>query len=142
MKKHIIYWIKHFKQDKKFGHLRFKLLEDKGYGGYPPFDIDESLVDKVKLDDFVKIEKNRIPFFVGTPISGINPWINKIPNFFNGPKIIAILGRSSFNSECGGLSIEKVYKDNKRKWFRLARFENRESCVNLEFKTRKSMKRL
>ena len=143
MNKHTIYWIKHFKQDKKFGHLRFKLLEDKGYGGYPPFDIDEYLVDKVKLDDFVKIEKNRIPLFVGTPISGINPWINEIPNFFNEPKIIAVLSRSSFNSRIvAGLSIDKVYKDNKRKWFRLARFENREGCVILEFKTRKSMKRL
>jgi len=144
MKKHTTYWIEHFKQDKKFGHLRFKFLEDEnGYGGYPPFNIDESLVDRVRLDDFAKIEENRIPFFVGTPISGINPWINKIPNFFNRPKIIAVLGRSSFNSNVvGGVSIYKVYKDNKRKWVRLAHFENREACVIIEFKTRKSMKRL
>jgi hypothetical protein len=60
MKKYTTYWIKHFKQDKKFGHLRFKRLEDKEYGGYPPFDIDESFVDKVGLEDFVKIEKERI----------------------------------------------------------------------------------
>jgi hypothetical protein len=130
MKNHTTCWIKHFKQDKRFGHLRFKFLEDNGYGGYPPFDIDESLVDKAKLDDFVKIEKNRIPFFVETSRFGINPWINEIPNFFNGPKIIAVLGRSSFNSKIvGGLSINKVYKDNKKEWFKLARFGNWEGKI-------------
>ena len=141
MKKHTTYWIEHLRQDKKFGHLRFKLLEDKGCGGYPPFDIDQSLIDKVKLDDFVKIEKNRIPFFVGSQF-GINPWIDKIPNFFNRPKIIAVLGKSLLSGHVAGLSIYKVYKDDKRKWVRLAYFENREGCVILEFKKRKSLKRL
>ena len=130
MNKYATYWIKHFKQDKKFGHLRFKLLKDKGYGGYPPFEIDESLIDKVKLDDFVKIEEKRIPLFVGAPIFGTYPRVDKIPNFFNEPKIIAVLGRPSFNSKIVfGVSIYKVYKDDKKKRFRLARFENMEGKV-------------
>ena len=141
MKKYTTYWIKHFKQDKKFGHLRFKLFKDKRCGGYPPFDIDESLIDKVRLDDFIKIERHRSPFFLGTQF-GIYPRIDKIPNFFNRPKIIAVLGKSLLSGHVAGLFIYKVYKDNKRKRFRLAHFENREGCVILEFKKRKSMKRL
>ena len=126
MKKHTTYWIKNFKQDKKFGHLRFKLLKDKGY---LPFDIDKDLVDKVGLDDFVKIEENRIPFFIGTQF-GIYPNIDEIPNFYNNYKLIGILGKSILSGCVAGLSIYKVYKDNKRKRFRLAHFENRKSSLS------------
>lgn len=130
MNKYATYWIKHFKQDKEFGHLRFKRLEDKEHGGYPPFYIDESLLDKVGLDVFVKIENDRIPFFVGAPLFGINPRPDEIPNFFNGRKIIAVLSRSSFNSKIvAGLSIYKVYRGDKRDWLKLARFGNMEGKI-------------
>jgi len=120
MKKHTTYWIKHFRQNKEFGHLRFKLLKDKEHGGNPPFDIDESLIDEVGLDDFVKFEENRIPFFVGTQ-HGIYPRIDEIPNFYSEDKIIGILGKSLLSGHIGGLSIHKCVGKER---IEIVRFEN------------------
>ena len=120
MKEHTTYWIKHFKENKEFAHLRFKRLKGKVYGGYPRFDIDESLIDDVELDDFVKIEKNRIPFFIGSQF-GISPIMDKIPNFYNGDKIIGILGKSLLSGSVAGLTICKCV-GNKR--VKIVHFKN------------------
>ena len=120
MKKHTTYWIKHFRQNKEFGHLRFKLLKDKGHRFYPSFDIDESLIDEVELNDFIKIEENRIPFFIGHQF-GISPSINKIPNFHSEDKIIGILGKSLLSSLVSGLTI---YKCVGKQRVKIIRFKN------------------
>ena len=117
MKEHTTYWIKHFKENEEFGHLRFKLLKD---GPYPRFDIDGSLIDEVELDDFVKIEENRIPFFIGSQF-GITPIMDKIPNFYNGDKIIGILGKSLLSGSVAGLTIYKCV-GNKR--VKIVHFKN------------------
>lgn len=121
MKKHTTYWIKHFRQNKEFGHLRFKLLKDKVYGGYPSFDIDESLIDEVELNEFIKIEENRIPLFIGHQF-GISPSINKILNFYSGDSIIGILGKSLLSGVVGGLTI---YKCVGKQRTQIIRFENK-----------------
>ena len=99
-------WITKFRNDDRSCHLRFKILES-GFGGYPRFEIDEELIDKIGLEDFIKNENNRIPFFVGTQM-GIYPQINSIPGFYNGDKIIAILGKSVLSGHVAGLRIVMI----------------------------------
>ena len=97
------YWIVKFLKDPVYGRNRFKILDS----GYPQFEITESLVDEVGVDEFSFIEKNRIPLFIGTPF-GIFPVVNEIPDFFNGEKIIAILSKSLFSGHVAGLSLYRI----------------------------------
>ena len=83
------YWIKKFKNEQHNGKKRFKRLDKD----YPPFEIDQSLIDIVEMEEFIKIEEQRIPLFIGSQF-GINPKIDDMPEFFNGRKLIAILGKS------------------------------------------------
>jgi len=95
------YWIKHFKLNPEYGHLRFKKL-DNGFSGYPPFEFDETLIDEVDLNTFIKKEETRIPLFIGTPM-GLYPLLYKIPNFLTEDKIVAILGKSLLTGHVAGL---------------------------------------
>ncbi len=105
MKKHNQIWFFKFKLNIEFGHLRLKCLAP-GYGhGYPPFDLDKKYYDTVDIETFNKIEEDRIPLFVGLPIAGVNPKMERITGFFNGRKLVGVLGRSSFSSLVGGFSI-------------------------------------
>lgn len=106
MKPYTTYWIKHFKQNPEFGHLRFKKLY-KGFSGYPPFEIEESLIDEVDIDTFIRLEETRIPLFIGTQM-GIYPQLYKIPNFLTEDKIIAILGKSLMSGHVAGLRIYQI----------------------------------
>ena len=112
------YWIEKFKVDAVYGAKRFKKLDV----GYPSFDIDETIVDIVNLDDFIKIEDNRIPLFIGSQF-GIKPDINKLSGFFNGEKEIAILNKSMLSGVVSGLGIfqihddDTVFKNNEVKFF-------------------------
>ncbi|HEY5124363.1 MAG TPA: hypothetical protein VIK14_11570 [Ignavibacteria bacterium] len=90
----------------EYGHLRFKKL-DKGFLGYPPFDIDKNLIDEVDLDTFIKNEETRIPLFIGTQF-GLYPWFYEFPDFYNEDKIIAILGKSVLTGHIAGLRIIKI----------------------------------
>ena len=96
-------WLNHFFDDEKFGAIRFKCLDK----GYPRFDFDDKLIDIVSDFDFSKIENNRIPLFIGSQF-GINPRINEISDFFNGDKIIAVLGKSLLSGCVAGLSIYRI----------------------------------
>ena len=100
------YWIRHFKQNPEYGHLRFKKLDKVKYG-YPPFDIDESLIDIVDLETFTKVEDNRIPLFIGTQF-GLYPWFYDYAEFYKDGKIIAILGKSVSSGHVADLRIIKV----------------------------------
>jgi hypothetical protein len=96
-------WIAKFKKDERFGHLRFKKLEK----GYPLFDIDEDLIDVVDPDVFNQIEKNRLPFVVGSQF-GLNPRIHDLEGFFNGDKYIAVLAKSLLSGTVNGLHIYHI----------------------------------
>jgi hypothetical protein len=109
------YWIKHFKDNPEYGSLRFKKL-DKGFYGYPPFDFDETLLDVVDLETFIKIEKCRIPLFIGTQF-GLYPWFYEFPDFYNEDKIIAILGKSVLTGHVAGLSIYRIPAQSKHSCF-------------------------
>ena len=102
-------WIKNFKNDQEHGQKRFKRL----CKGYPPFEIDEALIDVVEFEEFIKIEEQRIPLFIGSQF-GINPRIDKIPQFFNGEKVIAILGKSLLSGHVTGLSLHQIGKNDKK----------------------------
>lgn len=123
MRPQTTYWIKHFKGDPEYGHLRFKKL-DHGLGGYPPFDIDENMIDKVDIQTFVKVEVDRIPLLITTQF-GIFPWFDDISLFLKEEIIIAILGKSLLSGHVAGLGIYKLpvcsFLIDKRK---LAYFEN------------------
>jgi len=97
------HWIKHFRNNAKYGHIVFKKLH-QGFCGYPPFYIDESLTLEVDLETFIKSEVDRIPLFIGTQF-GIFPKLFEIPDFFDDDKIIAILGESLLSGTVAGLSL-------------------------------------
>lgn len=128
MKEHSFYWLEQFKLHPEFGKYRFKRL-DKGFKGYPPFDFDESLLDVVDLETFIKIEKNRIPLFIGTQF-GLYPWFYDFPEFYNEEKIIAVLGKSVLSGHVACLSLYKVDANSKHasysKEHRVAYFNNEE----------------
>lgn len=125
MDTHLTYWGKNFKQEAEYGRLRFKKL-NKGFGGYPPFVIDETLIDEVDLDTFIKNEETRIPFFIGHQF-GINPWLNRIPGFFSCDKTVAILNKSILSGHVEGLVIYKIPANSRNKKRALiAYFKNKE----------------
>lgn len=111
MKEHSVYWLKQFKENQEFGNIRFKRL-DKGFYGYPPFDFDDSILDTVDLETFIKVEKNRIPLFVGTQF-GMYPWFYDFPDFYNEDKTIAVLGKSLLSGLIAGLALYKVDANSK-----------------------------
>lgn len=96
-------WINNLRKDERFKDIRLKRLEK----GYPPFEIDESLIDVVSAEEFVKIEEKRLPLFIGSQF-GIHPDTKKIPDFFNGHKLIAILAKSLLSGSVDGLSIYEI----------------------------------
>ena len=91
-------WINTLKQDKHFGHIRFKQLDV----GYPPFEIDRDLIDTVDRGPFAVREEDRIPFFLGSQF-GIHPRMDEVPGFFNGDKVIAVLNNSLLSGAVSGL---------------------------------------
>jgi len=103
------YWIKKFKTDIEYGDKRFKRIKK----GYPYFEIDNELIDIVELDDFIKIEPNRFPLFIGSQF-GIHPKLNEISDFFNGEKVIAVLSKSVLSGSVSGLSLHKINKNDKK----------------------------
>jgi hypothetical protein len=104
-----INWITKFKSNALFGQKRFKRLEK----GYPPFEIDEDLIDFVDHEEFNRIEEHRIPLFIGSQF-GITPRINDIPEFFNGKKQVAILAKSLLSGTVSGLTIYQIEADEKQ----------------------------
>ena len=115
------YWIKNFKNDLDHGQKRFKRLNK----GYPPFNIDEAIIDIVEFEEFIKIEEQRIPLFIGSQF-GISPRIDEIPQFFNGEKLIAILGKSLLSGHVAGLSLYQIGKNDKKfKFNKICFIENK-----------------
>jgi hypothetical protein len=104
---HLDFWIDNFINDRNYGHMRFKRLEK----GYPPFVIDDELIDTVEFEEFIKIENDRIPIFIGSQF-GINPRIKEIPNFFNGIKLIAILSKSLLSGCVNGLTLYEINEND------------------------------
>jgi hypothetical protein len=103
------FWVKKFKEEQKNRQKRFKRLDR----GYPPFDLDESLIDIVDMEEFVMIEELRIPIFVGSQF-GIYPRIEEMPEFFNGRKVIAILSKSLLSGHVSGLTIYQIEENEKQ----------------------------
>lgn len=113
-------WIKKFKEEQKNCQKRFKRLER----GYPPFELDESLIDIVDMEEFILIEEFRIPIFVGSQF-GIYPRIEKMPEFFNGRKVIAILSKSLLSGHVSGLTIYQIEENEKQfNYKRVERYPN------------------
>ena len=115
------YWIKNFMNDQDHGQKRFKIINK----GYPPFEIDKTLIDIVEFDEFIKIEEQRIPLFIGSQF-GIDPRIDDIPQFLNGQKLIAILGKSMLSGGVAGLSLYQIGKNDKKfKYNKIGIYENK-----------------
>jgi hypothetical protein len=111
VKEHTTYWIARFKKSEKLGHLRFKKLRS-GFRGYPPFDIDESLIEDVDLEEFLNSEEDKIPFFVGTQF-GVTPDMDSIPGFYDVDRKIAILAKSALSGNVAGLRIYFIPKGSR-----------------------------
>ncbi len=114
------FWVKKFKEEQKNRQKRFKRLDR----GYPPFELDESLIDIVDMEEFVMIEEHRIPIFVGSQF-GIYPRIEEMPEFFNGRKVIAILSKSLLSGHVSGLTIYQIEENEKQfNYKRVERYPN------------------
>ncbi len=103
------FWVKKFKEEQKNRQKRFKRLDR----GYPPFELDEWIIDIVDMEEFVMIEEHRIPIFVGSQF-GIYPRIEEMPEFFNGRKVIAILSKSLLSGHVSGLTIYQIEENEKQ----------------------------
>ena len=103
-----VMWIKEFRKNKYYGDKRFKFSNTSQIH----FNIDLNLIDLVDKDEFNLIEEKRIPLFIGTQF-GIYPRINDMPDFFNGEKTIAILGKSLLSGHVSGLQIYKINEGEK-----------------------------
>lgn len=113
-------WINEFRKDEEYGHKRLKKIDE----GYPQFEIDNELVDTVDFETFLKIEKDRLPLFVGTQF-GLFPSMNDMPKFFNGEKKVAILSKSLLSGDVSGLYIHQIFEeDNKFKHLKIKSFKN------------------
>ncbi len=103
------YWMKNFIQNPQFGKKRFKRIANN----FPDkVELDDTYVDLVDIEDFIKIEDERIPLFIGTQF-GIYPHFEDIPNFFNGKKLVAILGKSLLSGVVSGLSLYEIGENDK-----------------------------
>jgi len=106
-KPHTILWLNHFNTNARFSSIRFKVLNECN----PRLNFDPDLIDNVEHDTFISIEKDRIPLFLGSQF-GIQPRIDDISGFFNGEKLIAILGKSLLSGVVAGLFIYKIEKND------------------------------
>ena len=110
------FWIDRLQSDPVYSNTRFKQYGTK----YPPFEIDKEIIDIVDLEEFLLVESNRLPFFVGTQY-GIVPRLESIPGLHEQPRIIAILGKSMLSGHVAGLTIILLNKVGSEK---LAYFTN------------------
>jgi hypothetical protein len=71
------YWIQKIKNDSKNLNIKFKST----FKGSLPLEIDEDIYYSVQLEEFVKIEPNRIPLFLGSQF-GIARVVIEISNVY------------------------------------------------------------
>jgi hypothetical protein len=92
--------------------------------GHPRFEVDKAIIDIVEFEEFIIIEEQRTPLFIGSQF-GIYPKIDDIPQFFNGEKLIAILAKSLLSGCVSGLYLHQIGKnDNKFKSNEIAYYGN------------------
>ncbi len=96
-------WIPAIRANEKFGHLRFKIRSTKE-GDKHTSEIDEELVDYVDVDEFNRVDVNRVPLFVATRY-GILPNIDEISGFNTKTKIIAVIHKNIYSGCIYNLSL-------------------------------------
>lgn len=101
------YWIAKWKADPTYGVVRFKKLNC----GYPNFEMDKDLYDEVDLEEFVRIEADRIPLFIGTQC-GIHPNMKNIPGFLFEERQIALLGKSILSGCVAGVGVYRLGRND------------------------------
>jgi len=102
-----IRWVHSFKACPQFGHLRFKTVY-KHY--FDLFSIPINMIDIVSHEEFARIDRDRIPLFLGMSVAGVNPRPHSIPGFFNGNKLLGIVGKS-LSGVISGLALYFVPED-------------------------------
>ncbi len=100
-------WLDKFQQNKYWKDYRFKKLKL----GYPKFDFPVELIDTVGTKEFLKVEIERIPLFIGTQF-GIYPNPKETYKNIQQPILVAKLDKSLISGCVSGLSICS-YKDDK-----------------------------
>jgi hypothetical protein len=96
-------WILAFRANEEFGHLRFKILSTKQVDKHTS-DIDEELVDYVDIDEFNRIDVDRVPLFEASRY-GILPNIDELPGFNTKTKIIAVIHKNIYSGCIYNLSL-------------------------------------
>jgi hypothetical protein len=124
-------WIPAFRSNEEFGHLRFKVLSTKE-GDKHTSEINEELVDYVDIDEFNRIDFNRVPLFEASRY-GILPNIDELAGFNTKTKIIAVIHKNIYSGCIYNLSL--YYFPERQMWkapllelehiLLIAKFENR-----------------
>lgn len=107
---HCLYWVEILQNNNYWKDIRFKKLNV----GYPKFVMYPALFDEVNLEDFLKLENNRIPFFIGSQF-GINPRLETVYSVDDENVLIAILCKSLLSSTVAGLKIYSLKRNHELK---------------------------
>lgn len=111
------YWIDQLLADAEYRGLRFKTMSKNSHFS----NIDEELIDIVSADEFVRIESDRVPLFLGSQF-GIAPRMNDIEGFFEEVRLCAILGKSMLSGHVAGLTLHRII--DKKTSVRVKHFPN------------------
>ena len=111
MSSRIAWWEHHLLNDAEFGDIRLKTLKTTLY---LTFKTAEVVVDQVSINEFLKMESDRLPLVVGTQF-GLFPRLNEVKGFFLEPRIVALLSKSALSGNVAGLSICLI-TDNTGVW--------------------------
>ena len=99
---HLLKWVQRLKENVEYKNIRFKKLNVS----YPLFTFSKELIDIVDNDEFLTIEKERIPLFIGSQF-GLSPNIQLSYNE-NKEIRVAILAKSWLSGVVYGLVIYEI----------------------------------
>jgi len=101
-----LYFVDVMQRNDEYKNIRFKKLNV----GYPMFVLYPHLFDEVDIVEFLEIEQNRIPFFIGSQF-GISPRLKGIYKSEDENRIIAVLGKSLLSGTVASLRIYLLKKN-------------------------------
>ncbi|AXT19803.1 hypothetical protein D7030_01430 [Flavobacteriaceae bacterium AU392] len=93
-------WVDNLYKNNFWQDIRFKKLKS----GYPKFDFPEHLIDEVELEEFLLVEDNRLPLFIGSQY-GIHPNPEETFKGYDRSILVAKLDKSLLSGHVSGLSI-------------------------------------
>jgi hypothetical protein len=101
-----LYFVDVMQRNEEYKNIRFKKLNI----GYPMFVLNPHLFDEVDIVEFLEIEQNRLPLFIGSQF-GKSPRLEEIYTVEDENRIIAVLRKSILSGTVAGLTIYLLKKN-------------------------------